>query len=45
MHVVSYHDDICLLFSTVVRYHDMRCGCSVQWSVQEKKFRNISLSQ
>ena len=43
MHVVSYHDGIWLLVSTVVLYHDMHGGCSVQWSVQEKKFRNISL--
>ena len=26
MHVVSYHDDIWLLFSTVVLYHDMHGG-------------------
>ena len=45
MHVVGYHDGIWLLFSTVVLYHDMHGGCSVQWSIEEKKIRNISLSQ
>ena len=44
MHVVSYHDGIWLLFSTVVLYHDMHGGCSVQWSVQEKKKETLILA-
>ena len=43
MHVVGYHDGIWLTFSTVMLYHDMHGGCSVQWCFQRKS-ENVVLA-
>ena len=37
MHVMDYHDGIWLPFSTVVLYHEIIGGCSIQWCFQKKK--------
>ena len=44
MHVVGYHDGIWLSFSTVVLYHDIHGGCSVQQCFQKKKSEKLVLA-
>ena len=44
MHALGYHNDIWLLFSTVVFYRDMHGGCSVQRCFQRKISEKLVLA-